>query len=310
MSVLKDWDETHTEKFQKDIITFQHNLEESGLFTEEALIALLDKHPSEQLDVCTMTTDDPRFPNKFRTGDFRDVDGRTLLEAAKAGRIFMNLRKAMNIHPEYKAMLDKMYGSIAEKTGQKVYTAHGGILISSPISQTPYHFDKTETILWHVRGAKRVYIYPRTQKFIPDHAYEAALTDKLQDDLPYTDDFDKEATIIDLQPGSALTWPHAAPHRVDNSSYCVSVTTEYSTTATGMKNAAMLTNAALRHKFGMQASYDKDGKAARYIKSAFGRVLSKTGMAPDMTAKDMVTFKVDPTNPQFISDVEPFERNF
>lgn len=311
LSILTEWDETHSQKFQKEIMTFGHGLAETGLFTDEALIKLLEKHPSHLLDVNSMgDADHPEYPNKFRTGDFRNIPGKILLEAAKAGRVFINVRQAMNVHPEYKAVLDQMYGGIAEKTGNKAYTANGGILISSPISQTPYHFDKTEVILWHIRGAKRIVLYPRTQKFIPDRAYESAVTNLIDDDLPYDKSFDKDATIIDLKPGQALTWPLNSPHRVDNSAFCVSVTTEYSTRESGMKNAAMVTNATLRNKFGIDVSYENDGKAKRQIKSIFGRVLKKTGIAHKTVTKDMVTFTIDPKDPGFVVDVEPFERNF
>ena len=309
--IITSWDDSHTERFQNAVLTFEHQLNETGLFTDEALITLLEKQPSNSLDVCTMgVTNDPKYPNKFRTGDFRDASGETLLNAAKAGAVWINLRKAMNLHPEYKAMLDKMYGELGEKTGLKTFNANGGILISSPIAKVPYHFDKTETILWHVRGEKRFYIYPETEEFIPDLAYEAALTDYLDDDLPYNAEFDKHAQIIDLKPNQAVTWPLNSPHRVDNRTLCVSVTTEYSTVESGRKNAAMLTNAALRHHFGMKPSYRMDGAAKRQIKSVFGRVLAKAGAVPDTSATDMVTFKIDPQVDGFLVDTEPFERNF
>lgn len=311
MGILTDWTDEHTQRFQNEIMTFRHGLNETGLFTDEALIDLLDKHPSDNLDVCTMgDSSHPKYPNKMRTGDFRDCDGKTLLAAAKAGRIWMNVRKAMNIHPEYKAILDNMYGSLAEKTGVKIFSPKGGILISSPISQTPYHFDKTEVILWHVRGEKQLIIYPRTQKFIPDSAYERALTNDIEDDLPYKPSFDVHATVLDLKDGEAATWPLNAPHRVDNSSFCVSVTTEYSTRESAMKNAAMLANATFREKFGMDVSYESDGQASRYVKSVLGHVMKKAGVAPDLTPPDLVTFKIDPEVPGFVVDTDPFERNF
>lgn len=311
MSMLKDWTDIHTQQFQKEIMTFNHGLNETGLFTDEALIELLEKHPSDYLDVCTMgDSDHPEYPNKLRTGDFRDCSGKTLLDAAKAGRVWMNLRKAMNLHTEYKQVLDDMYGSLSEKTGAKAFNPNGGILISSPISQTPYHFDKTEVILWHVRGAKRVLVYPRTQDFIPDAAFERALTNRIEDDLPYTSDMDKHATIIDLEDGQAATWPLNSPHRVDNSAFCVSVTTEYSTRESALKNAAMIANATLRNKFGMEPSYEMDSQTSRYVKSMLGRVMKKTGVASDTTTKDLVTFKIDPEVPGFVVDTDPFERNF
>ncbi len=309
--MLSDWTADKTAAFQKKIMSFGHNLGGTGLFTDDALIDLLERHPSEKMDVCTMgASDHPMYPNKFRTGDFRDVPGKTLLDAAKAGAVWINLREAMNVHADYKEALDSMYGELAEKTGNRAFNPRGGILISSPVARVPYHFDKTETILWHVRGKKRIYLYPLTQKFISDSAYESVISNDLEDDLPYDAAFDAEAEIIDLAEGTALTWPLNSPHRVDNQSFCVSVTTEYSTQQSGLKNAAMLTNATLRHRFGMDPSYERDGDLKRRIKSVAGRFLKKAKLTPDTTTADMVTFKIDAEAKNFIVDVEPFQRSF
>jgi len=309
--MLSDWNDAHTAGFQKKIMSFGHSLGATGLFTDEALISLLESHPSEQLDVCTMgAADHPLFPNKFRTGDFRGVPGKTLLEAAKAGLVWINVREAMNVHDDYKTVLDQMYGELSRNTGNRAFNPRGGILISSPVARVPYHFDKTETILWHVRGKKRMYLYPLTQKFIADKSYESVISDMLADDLPYDSSFDADAEVIDLAEGSALTWPLNQPHRVDNQTFCVSVTTEYSTKESGLKNAAMLTNATLRHRFGMDPSYARDGDLKRRIKSITGRVLHKAKLSPNTTKPDMVTFRVDENAEGFIVDVEPFQRSF
>lgn len=311
MSMLANWTDEHSKAFQKEIMPFDHNLESTGLFTDEALIALLEKHPSTQLDVCAMGGDTHElFPNKMRTGDFRNVDGKTILAAVKSGQIWVNVRQAMNIHPEYKAVLDQMYGGIANNTGNKAYNARGGILISSPAAKVPYHFDKTETILWHVRGKKRMYLYPLTPKFISDIAYENAVMDEIDDDLPYHKEFDDHATVIDFKPGQALSWPMNMPHKVENQSFCVSVTTEYSTIASSRRNAAMLTNATMRKKLGMNPSYWNSGPTEKYVKSIFGKVMKKAGVAAKVEKPDYVSFKIDSNAKGYVVDVEPFERNF
>ena len=309
--MLKDWSADHSAKFQKEVLTFKHRLKETGLFTDEALARLLEKHPHDYLDVCSMgDPEHPVFPNKFRTGDFRNVPVEVLIDAAKAGAIWINVRQAMNLHPEYKEVLDQMYGGIAEKTGAKAYNAKGGILISSPIAKVPYHFDKTETILWHVRGKKRMYIYPQTKKFIPDEAYERTVLCDLEDDLPYKKEFEEHAKAFDLEEGQAISWPLNSPHRVDNTAFCISVTTEYSTRESGMKNAAMIANATLREKFGKVEDYRDSNPLKRQAKAYFGRVLNKTGLAAKKDSIDMVSFVVDPKSPNYIVDVEPFVRTF
>ena len=150
-------------------------------------------------------------------------------------------------------------------------------------------------------GAKRV---------LSDESYEDVISNATADDLPYDVSFDADAEVVDLAEGTALLWPLNSPHRVDNQSFCVSVTTEYSTQESGLKNAAMLTNATLRERFGVNPSYEQDGSFKRRVKSVAGRVLGKTGFAPDTTEPDMVTFRIDETSDNFMTDVEAFERSF
>ena len=310
-SMLDGWTEAHSKAFQSEILTFRHRLEETGMFSDEALIDLLDRHPAEMLDVCTMgASDDPRYPNRFRTGDFREVSSADLLAAAKAGAIWINVRNAMTVHEDYKAILDRMYGDLSKVTGNRTYNAKGSILISSPVARVPYHLDKTHVVLWHIRGEKTVYAWPVNQKFIPDSAHQATLTNMIDDDLPYSEEFEKDATVLALKPGDGGTWPLNAPHRVDNNTFCVSVTTEYSTPESATKNANMITNAVLSRYLGMNSLYENDGALTRRMKSVAGRALRKTPLVKDTTPADMVTFKVDPKVDGFLVDVEPFERSF
>ena len=253
---------------------------------------------------------DTRYPNKLRTGDFRECSAEELFATAQTGKVWINLRKAMNVHPDYSLVLDQMYGDIAKHTGKKPFNANGGILITSPVARTPYHFDKTETILWHVRGPKRMFFYPVEDKFISDESYEEAVTNMLEDDLPYDPSFDKDATIIDLKEGQAVSWPLSAPHRVDNHGFCVSVTTEFSSKESALKNAAMIANATLRSKFGASPSWSNESQLNRLTKSALGIALKKSKLAVSTEHIDYVTFKVDPKVDGAIIDVEPFERNF
>ena len=307
--IISNWNVEHTEKFRKETFKIKHDLISTGLFSDEALSELLDKHPKDQLDVCALSNH-PVYQYKFRTGDVRDVDGKTLIEAVKAGTIWMNVRKAMNIHPEYNAVLKQMYGELAELTGNKPFHARGGILISSPTAQVPLHFDATETILWHVRGKKQLILYPLNESILPDEEYEYLMYSDTEDYLPYDSSLDDEAEIYDLADGEMISWPLNRPHRVENQSYCVSVTTEYSTPESTLKNASMYTNAVLRRKFGMNPSWHSASKMELYMKASVGKVLRKAGVLNEFKEQDMVSFKVDKSAPNFIRDIEPYVRSF
>lgn len=307
--ILTNWTEEHTQKFQKDMFIVKHNLNETGLFTDEALVDLLDRHPRSHLDVCTIA-DHEIFQGKFRTGDVRNVDGKTLIEAARAGSIWMNVREAMNMHPEYKIVLDKMYADLARCSGKRHFNARGSILITCPTAQTPYHCDPTETILWHVHGKKRMYLYPRTEEFLPDESYERVLYCDNEDYLPYDKKMEAGAKIFDLTDNDMITWPLNAPHRVENSSYCVSVTAEYASPQSGFKNAVMYTHAVMRQKAGLNPSWKKSSYPAKVVKAMAGRVLRKAGVLSSLKIKDQVSFTVDKNSPGYIKDIKPFTRNF
>lgn len=121
---------------------------------------------------------------------------------------------------------------------------------------------------------------------------------------------DAHARVFDLEPSEMISWRLNAPHRVDNSEYCVSVTTEYSTRESAFKNSVMYTNAVLRQRFGVKSRWASASKPENYIKSAAGRALRKISAyrAPD--GEDLVTFKIDKAANDYIVDVDPFVRNF
>jgi len=307
--ILSNWTDEHTRRFQNETLRVKHDLISTGLFSDEALAELLDNHPKDQLDVCAISNH-PVYQYKFRTGDVRDVDGKTLIEAVKAGTIWMNVRKAMNIHSEYNAVLNRMYGEIATLTDAKPINARGGILISSPAAKVPLHFDATETVLWHIRGQKRVVLYPQTEAILPDEEYETFMYKVTEDYLPHSPSIEADAESFDLEEGEMITWALNRPHRVENQTYCVSVTTEYSTRESTLKNAGMYTNAVLRQKLGLNPSWTSASAPEKFIKAGVGKVLRKIGVLDTLRPEDMVSFTIDKTAPGFIRDIEPFARQF
>ena len=136
------------------------------------------------------------------------------------------------------------------------------------------------------------------------------MTNMVEDDLPYDTSFDEDATIIDLQEGEAVTWPLSSPHRVDNHGFCVSVTTEFSSRESGLKNAAMIANTTLRTKFGHSSSWSHQSRMNRLFKSGVGLILKKVNLVMNPDHIDYVTFRVTPQTNGQIEDITPFERNF
>ncbi len=311
MQIIADWTEKHTRAYGREIMMVHHRLEETGLFTDDALIHLLDKHPSNMLDVCAMAPE-PELYDRHMTVDFRGVDSQTLLDMVKRDQLWVNIREGMTTHPEYKEVMDQLLDELEAVTGIKENRAkcYGGILISSKTAKAAYHHDATRTNLWHIRGHKRAFIYPINDKFLPDEAYEKTVIGQPDEDTSYTPEFDKDAKIFDLYGGEMVTWPHPSPHRVENRTFCVSMVTEFCTRQTAYYNSVMFANGILRRNLGMNPNFRKASKLENMCKFALGAVLRKSGAERMHRRQDLVRYKLDPSDTQVLKPVEPFVRDF
>src|SRR5690606_36063168 len=85
-----------------------------------------------------------------------------------------------------------------------------------PNMSVPYHADIQGQSLWQIEGVKRVYLYPRSETFLPSTSVEKILLRETTETMAYEPWFDDYATVVDLKPGQMVTWPLYAPHRVAN----------------------------------------------------------------------------------------------
>ncbi|MEE9273222.1 MAG: hypothetical protein V3U57_08160 [Robiginitomaculum sp.] len=299
-------------KYGKELIMVQQFLNNTGLFTDEALAEMLDKHPSHLIDFQHIP-DNPDYKDQQVTVDFSGADGKTMIEAAKSSsKIWINVREVMNRQPEYKKVLDQIHKEMEKATGRNKdrRNCRGGVLISSASAATPYHVDPTITHLWHIRGHKKAWVYPRTPEFLPDEDFERVILGEVDEDMPFESAFDKQAIFAgDLMGGELVAWPHRSPHRVENVTYCISMVMEFSTRKSAFTNAGMLANGVLRRKYGRTPSWVNASAPEKVVKAALGRVLHNIGMRKQFRRKDMVKYKLDTTVKGFVRAVAtPYER--
>jgi hypothetical protein len=313
MKLIQDWSEDERKSYGKKVMVVQHSLNETGLFTDEALANMLNRHSNHLIDFQHIP-DDPDYPDQQVTVDFSGADGATMIRAAKSnGKIWINVREAMNRQPEYKKILDQLHNELEQYVGTNKdrRNCRGGILISSARASTPYHADPTMTHLWHIRGHKKAWVYPKTSEFLPDEAYESIILGEIDEDVPWTPELDKGAIVApaDLYGGELVLWPIRSPHRVENATYCVSMVMEFSTKKSAFTNAGMFANGVLRRKFGMNPSWAKASKPEKLVKAVAGRIMRKVAGRKSFRRKDMVRFKLDETVEGFVRAVDtPYER--
>ena len=313
MSLIKHWSKEDAQDYGKRVMIIEHTLNETGLFTDEALADMLDRHPSHLIDF-QFVKNEPGYTDRQHTVDFTGADGKTMIAAAQSEvPIWINVREVMNRQPEYKTVLDQLHDELEAHTGgnRDRRNCRGGILISSKTARTPYHADPTMTHLWHIRGHKRAWVYPKTEAFLPDEAYESIVLGEVDEDMPWTAELDKGAIVApaDLHGGELVLWPNRSPHRVENVTYCVSMVMEFSTKQSAFTNAGMFCNGVMRRKYGMNPDWRTASGPEKLAKAVVGRSLLKVKGRKDFRRKDMVHFKLDPKAEGFIKDVEtPYER--
>jgi hypothetical protein len=306
--LLQDWTPQQRRAYRKEIVTFQNRLEETGLFSDESLARLIDRHPRANLDVLTMGRD-KTDRKSWSAGDYEHMSGAELIAAVKRGRLWINVRHGMDQDAEYKAVFDRLVREFQAQTkGPKVLKAMGGILISSPNAQVFYHCDRTDTMLWHVRGEKTFYIWAPEERFVSELDYEKLILKETLEDIPYDPAFDAHATPVHMTPGTSVSWPLHGPHRVVNhDSMNVSVTIEYSTADCVMTNATFFTNAVLRRRFGLNPRSRSVPGALKPAYLLASRLLKPLAPKVDAYKVHGRRFVVDPSAPDCVRWKPGFE---
>ncbi len=262
---LLDWRAEDSAHFGRKPLAMRHRAHESPLFSDRALIRLIDATPRERIHVNTMPRD-RRDPREWREGDLGDLDGAGVMEAVAKGNLWLHLRRVHETNPAYGEILDRLFGEIAENVpGFRSYKRSMSVLVSSPNMSVAYHSDVPGQSLWQVRGRKRAWVYPAAAPFLPQKALENIILKRDRDtELPYPRSFDQKAVVVDLEAGDWATWPRAWPHRVVNAD-CVNIsfTTEHWTDDLRAGYAVDYANGLMRPIFGdRDLSRDISGPAA------------------------------------------------
>lgn len=228
-----------------------HTLNDQGFASDEALAGLLDRYPAELIDI-NLYDYDAEGQVSLRTGARGRLSGAELLEAIQAGRLWVNLRAVETGWPELWTAAMEEFRRIAEGyPGLKAVTNAGQLILSSPKARVPYHFDAAGVMLFHMRGRKRVFVYPGDEAHLAERDMEQVVARQTTEELPYRLAFEADAQVMDLEPGQALTWPLYAPHRVENlDRFCVSLSMDFQTWPSRLRNGALFTNAVMRGRGG------------------------------------------------------------
>ncbi len=246
--LLENWTPEQADRMENAIFVAQHRLHDLDLFGDEQLIELLDRHPRQDLGINTMGTD-PLCRNDWQEGRAGNLNAEELFTASQQGRVWLNMRRVMDHHPEYAKLVNSLYEEMESVCpGLQTFNRSANLLISSPDAIVYYHLDCPINMLWHLRGTKRVWAYPLESGIVSDETVEGVLCGEMSEELEFRPEWDELATTYELQPGEMVTWPQHTPHRVVNTGGLnVSLSTEHMTKRGARRNNVFLANRHFRH---------------------------------------------------------------
>ena len=255
------------------------------MFDDAGLEQVLDRYPREKLGVFTMG-EDPVDWRSWRRGAAGNLTGSQLLEAAKTGRIWLNLRAVNADLPDYAALSEEMFHDLeANAPGLRTFKRDVGLLISSADAQVFYHLDVSLVTLWQLRGQKRMYVYPPHAPFVQAEQLERIVLRETPEQLPFDPEWDARAEVYEMTPGDMVTWPQNAPHRISNGPMLnVSLSVEFMTPQALMRANVIYANALLRRSAGVEPQVQSGFGPTSMAKLGLARVAKAARRVPERSA--------------------------
>lgn len=252
-SIFSGWTAQMSADWGLKTVLAQHRLAEHPLFSLDCLASLIESYPADQ-HALVHVSHASSTERIWREGEKGDLSGREVIDWIKAGKLWLNLRQVAKVDPRYASLLHEIFSDIeARVPGFSSFDHSMGILISSPNASVPYHCDLPGQSLWQIVGSKRLFLYPTAEPYLPQAELERIALYGIEVNMGYDPVFDREAFIVDLQPGQMASWALNAPHRVQNHDCLnISVTTEHWTPQIRRQQQVTMANGILRNVLGIK----------------------------------------------------------
>lgn len=303
---LSGWTDRHKALFGNHTVKLSHRLTETGLFSEDAIAALIDDYPEDKYNLNSMGADP--LNRVWREGNVAGRSGREVLKAISKGRMWINLRRVMEVDPRYDELLGEIFADFEGLVpGLKTFKHNLGILVSSPGAQVYYHADIPGQALWQIAGRKRVYIYPNTAPFLAPESIENIVMGTQEEEIHYETWYDAHAEIHDLKPGDMLHWALNGPHRVVNEDCLnISVTTEHWSKQIRNAYAVNYANGVMRNHFKYAPKSRAYSGLSVYPKAALTLAWKKMKLNTASAFVREIDFHIDPAQPNGMQDVAAY----
>ena len=312
-SELVPWSEEDCRQFGRRFQNSPHRLGETGLFTDQALAALIDAYPRHLLQAFVVGLDPTRMEENIPV-DTSGVSGADALEAVKRGRLWFKLLRIHEWTGPYAEVVDQLYAEMSAKCPHFEPLSKGAILFfGSTQSQVYFHVDAKPNMLWHIRGRKRFWVYPLQSGIVSQKSLEDVYTMVTDEDVYFEESFDDHASVYDLEPGDVLSWPQNSPHRVVvTEGMSVSLGTLHETAASDRRASVICANSVLRNRLGLRNLSVAERGALPWAKSFMYRAMRRSGLLRPSARKSYKTsYILDPEGARGVRELpEPVLTEF
>lgn len=299
------WSTEEFQNFGKTPQVSKHSFHELDLFSDESLIKVLDNYPRKWLQCYTMGFD-PESHQDWTPVHIADSSGKEILEALKKGRMWVNAIHIDKYNGEYSELIRQMYILINERCDHitNATSAFSALILSSPGVQVYCHIDADANMLWHLKGRKRLWVWPaRDERFTPQTYIEEIIGEERHEDIPYERWFDDHAYSHELLPGEAISWPQHAPHRVENVDLNVSLTTSYGSVESRRQLSVHGANHHILKPMGIKARSTELSGLTPAIKELSYRAMHRLGLLKSgkRNASNVTDLVLDASHPEGMS---------
>jgi hypothetical protein len=295
------WTKKQALAFGHQPVKAKHRLHELESFSDTSLVALLENHPREALQVFTMGNALTR-QSDWQPVDTAGASGDDLFKAACRGRLWFNIHHVQQFHPRYRDITDKLFDELRGLcSGFEPLSCDVTLIVSSPDALVYYHADAQPNLLWHIRGEKRLWVYPANQRSLfAQEVMEDIFASVADEEAAYIPDFDHHATRFDVSPGDVVSWPQNAPHRVTNlNGLNVSLSTVFQTEASERRKLTYCANRLFRRTYGIPLRSTKETGISALLKRTAFRAFRRLGLIYTPPRRAYVAkLRIDPEVPQ------------
>jgi hypothetical protein len=297
---LSFWSEGEAANFGMRPMVTKHRLHQLELFSDSKLRDLIDGYPRNLMQAFTMGSD-PMRPNDWQSVDTEGASADEILGAVRRGRIWFKLLQVHVIDERFRELLDRLYAELEHHCSHfKPVGPSATLLVSSPTAMVYYHVDAEPNLLWHIRGSKRVWVYPPCDsELVTQDLMEDIFAHIVDEEAPYAEGFDKKAAVFDLNPGEVISWPLNAPHRVINvEGMNISLSTQHVTADSDRRKLVYCANRLLRRKYHIPARATDETGVASLAKQSLFRVLRRAGVVePSKRRVYLTNLRIDASAP-------------